>query len=119
MADQQLTVNGLKILLKDNGDGTYSVATSERTPGAPNIATGQATAGAASGALVAARATRRSVCVLNLDANNAAWVGPGTVTSGNGFKLAAGKALTFNTTAAINCIRDSADVLLCFVEEYD
>lgn len=87
--------------------------------GAPNYANNQVTAGAASAQVVAARATRRAVLIRNLDAANSAYVGGGTVTSGNGFLLKAGESISIETTAAVNAIRATADVLLAYVETFD
>lgn len=87
--------------------------------GAANIAISQVTAAAASGVLVASRATRRSVAVRNQDATNSAYIGTGTVTSANGFLLKAGESISIDTVAALNCIRDTADVALGVVEIYD
>jgi hypothetical protein len=87
--------------------------------GAPNYANGQVTAGVASGVLVALRATRRYVSIRNQDATHSVYVGAGTVSSANGFLLKAGELITLNTTAAINCIRDDADVAVGYIEVYD
>jgi hypothetical protein len=87
--------------------------------GAPSFANGQVTAGAASAQVVAARATRRAVLIRNTDAANSAYVGGGAVTSGNGFLLKAGESVTIETTAAVNAIRATADVVLAYVETYD
>lgn len=87
--------------------------------GSPNIANGQVTAGAASGAVVAARAARRSVLIRNTDGANSAYVGGGVVSSITGFLLKAGESITIETTAAVNAIRATADVVLAYMEVYD
>lgn len=87
--------------------------------GAPNIAIGQVTAGVASGVLVAARATRRSVTIRNQDDADSAYIGTGTVTSGNGFLLKFGESISIDSTAALNCIRATGDVQLAILEVYD
>lgn len=88
--------------------------------GAANVVTGTATAGVASGVLVAARATRRSVIVSNTHATDAAWVGPGVVSAANGYSLPAGQQATFHTVAALNCLRSAGNnITLSFVEVYD
>jgi hypothetical protein len=92
---------------------------SSKLTGAANFANGQVTAGAVSGVLVAARATRRVVTIRNQDAANSAYVGGGTVTSGNGFLLKAGESISIETTAALNCLRATADVSLAYLEIYD
>lgn len=91
----------------------------ENFHGANNLAVGQVTAGATSSVLVAARATRRSLLVRNLDIANTAYIGTGTVTSGNGFPLKAGESVPIDAAAAVNCIRATADVALAFMESYD
>lgn len=83
------------------------------------LANGQVTAGSASAALVAVNPTRRSVVIRNTDGANSAYIGTGTVSSGNGFLLKAGESLSLDTTAAINCIRDSSDVVLAYLELKD
>jgi hypothetical protein len=103
---------------QDTGNTTLSTISSKLT-GAANYANGQVTAATASGALVAARATRRSVTIRNQDTTNSAYIGAGTVTSGNGFLLKAGESIAIDTVAAINCIRATADVALAYFETYD
>lgn len=130
----------------DNGDGTYSEQTysgggtnptgaataanqttgntslsaiNSKLTGAPNSAVSQVTAGSASGALIAARATRRVFVVRNHDAANSAYVGKGTVTSANGFLLKAGESLSIESVEAWTCIRDTADVALGVIELWD
>lgn len=102
-------------------DGIEALLTtvSAKLTGAPNIAIGQVTAGAASDVLAAARATRRTIVVRNHDASVSAYIGTGTVTSGNGFLLKAGESIAIETIAALNCIRDTTDAVLGFVEIYD
>ena len=87
--------------------------------GAASIANGQVTATSTSGAVVAARATRRSVLIRNTDASNSAYVGTGTVTAGNGFLLKAGESISIETVAVVNCLRATADVVLAYMEVYD
>lgn len=88
--------------------------------GAANVAIAQVTAGASSGVLVTARATRRSVLVRNTHATDDCYVGTGTVTSSNGFLLKAGESVPFYNVAALNCIRGgSNNITICYVDEYD
>lgn len=85
-----------------------------------NLANGQATAGAASGVLVAARVTRRSVSVRNLHATESIYIGTGTVSAANGFLLKAGESIPIYATVAINGIRaGTVDVTVAYLEEYD
>lgn len=111
---------GALIKYRDLGDGTYAQAVSmEGSSGASEYANGQVTAGAASGQLVAARSTRRSVLIRNLDSSNSVYIGRGTVTSSNGMLLKAGESVSIDTTAAINCIRATGDVVIAYLETYD
>lgn len=87
--------------------------------GTATIAAGQATAGSASGALVAARATRRRVTLYNGHATDVLYVGAGTVSTANGLAVKAGTSVTLETVAAVNGIRGaSADITVSFIEEY-
>lgn len=88
--------------------------------GANNLANGQATAGAASGVLVAARTTRRSVTVRNTHATESCYIGVGTVSAANGFLLKAGESISIDSVVAINGIRaGGTNVTVCFLESYD
>ena len=86
--------------------------------GAPSIASGQVTAGAAA-TLVAARAARRCVTVLNTDALLSVYIGPATVTSGNGMLLKAGVQVRIETTALIQVLAASGSPVVTYMEEYD
>lgn len=105
-----------RVILVDALGSTLDMASKK---GAPSFANNQVTAGAVSAQVVAARATRRAVLIRNTDAANSAYVGGGTVTSANGFLLKASESITIETTAAVNAIRATADVLLAYVETYD
>jgi hypothetical protein len=88
--------------------------------GANHLAAGQATAGVASGVLVAARPTRRSVTVRNTHASESCYIGTGTVSAANGFLLKAGESISIDTVVVINCIRaGSTDVAIGYLETYD
>jgi hypothetical protein len=88
--------------------------------GAAHMASGQATAGAASGLLVAARTTRRSVSVRNLHATEFCYIGYGTVSAANGFLLKAGESISIDCVGAVNGIRaGSENVTVCYLETYD
>lgn len=116
------TAGGATAAKQDTGNTSLSSIDGKLTTplkGAANLANGQATAGAASGVLVASRATRRSVIVRNLDAANSAYIGTGTVTAGNGFLLKAGESIAIDSVVALNCIRATADVALAYMESYD
>lgn len=84
------------------------------------LANGHATAGAASGLLVAARATRRSVTVRNIHESESCYVGTGTVSAVNGFLLKAGESISIDCVGAVNGVRGgSVDVTTCYLETYD
>lgn len=118
VAASGLPSGGATAARQDTGNTSLATISSKLTA-APNYANGQVTAGAASGVLVAARATRRSVVIRNQDAANSAYIGAGAVTSGNGLLLKAGESISIDTTAAINCIRATDNVVLGFMETYD
>ena len=86
--------------------------------GATSIASGQVTAGAAA-TLAAARATRRCVTILNTDALLSVYIGPATVTSGNGMLLRAGVQVRIETTALIQVLAASGSPVVTYMEEYD
>lgn len=87
---------------------------------AAHLANGQAIAGVESGALVAARASRRSVVIRNLHATDTVYVGAGTVSAANGFPLKAGESIPIDSVVAINGIRSgSADITIAYLESYD
>lgn len=89
-----------------------------KLPGAPSIASGQVTAGAAA-TLVAARATRRSVSIFNTDSTNGVYIGPATVTSGNGMLLPARASISVDTTALIQCLAAAGTPVVTYIETYD
>ena len=86
---------------------------------APNYATGQVATSGTAGTLVAAKPTRRSVTVTNLDGAINVFVGPPTVTAANGFRLGPGLSHTFYTTALLQVIAASGTPSVAYVEYYD
>jgi hypothetical protein len=103
---------------QDTGNASLDSIDSKLT-GAPNAAVTQVAAGAVSGPLIAARATRRVFVVRNHDAANSCYIGKGVVTSANGFLLKAGESVSIESVEAWACIRDTADVALGVIELYD
>lgn len=112
------------------GSGT-TVATDERTinsasvhvqrvdeQGATAIASGQVAPTNSAATVVAARETRKRVVLVNHGTVDV-YVGPATVTSSNGLKIAPGAALTLYTTALIQGITASGTGAVHYVEEYD
>jgi hypothetical protein len=61
--------------------------------------------------------TRKSVIVKNLG-SVAVYVGPATVTAGNGFELRAGESVTLETRALIQGLAASGTPSVCYVETY-
>lgn len=85
--------------------------------GALNLVTAQVTAGAAA-TLVGARATRKRVTITNTDPTNAAYIGPATVTSANGYKLAAGATVVLTSVGLIQCLAAAGTPLICVADEF-
>lgn len=89
--------------------------------GAASIATGQVTCDTTVGGvqIVGARATRRSVTVLNLGSTGV-YLGTSGVAANTGVFLvgAQGAAITFETTAAVNGF-STGSAVVSYVEEYD
>lgn len=76
------------------------------------------TVGAASSEIAAENASRRRVHVQNTHATETIRVGPGTVTASRGIQLQPGMSATFETSAAINAIRQGAtNATVAVVEE--
>lgn len=88
--------------------------------GATNLATGQITSTGTAATLAVARATRRSVLFTNTDATGSVWIGPATVTAGNGQKLSPGQACAFTWIGLFQVIDDGSDhCVVCVADEYD
>lgn len=87
--------------------------------GAPNYANGQVATSTTAGTLIAVRATRRSVTVVNLDSAITVYIGAATVTSSNGFPLRAGQSISIDTTALIQVISASGTPTVAYMESYD
>lgn len=87
--------------------------------GAANVASGQVATSTTAATLIAARATRRSFTVINHDAAINVFIGPATVTAGNGFLVKPGTSATIETTALVQVIAASATPTVGFIEWYD
>lgn len=93
---------------------------SEGVAGAANVATSQVTSTDTAATLVDARPGRRSVLIRNTDATNSVWVGPATVTSGNGFLLKGGEAVAIDGTGLLQVIDDGTNhCVVAVMETYD
>jgi hypothetical protein len=89
--------------------------------GGTGWATGQSAVTASAATLVAARETRKYATILN-GSNVTIYVGPATVTTGNGFALVPGAAITLPTTVLIQQIAASITGLTgttYYSESYD
>lgn len=87
--------------------------------GAANLASSQVTSTAAAATLVIARPTRRSVLIRNLDTANSVWVGPATVTTGNGMQIKAGESCPFTWVGLIQVIDNGSHAAVGIADEYD
>jgi len=121
-------INGVTPLMGAGNTGTGSarvtiatdqaaVTTKETAPA--NLATSQVTASGSAATLAVARSTRRQVTFYNEDSSLAVFVGPATVTTGNGVKIPAGQSRTFRTTALIQVIAGSGSPVIDVQDEYD
>lgn len=87
---------------------------------ASNLATGQVT-GTTTGttALVAARATRRSVTLKHISAANTVWLGGASVNSITGIPLYAGESIALDFTGAIAMIDTGGAVVVAYADVYN
>ena len=119
MADKAVEIGGLRIKAHDVGDGTFLLGFAER--GAPNFATGQGTATTDAGTIVAARATRRALLVINTGAVDM-YLGAGTaVAATTGLLLTGteGAAVSMTVTGAVYGITASGSAVYSYAEIYD
>lgn len=89
--------------------------------GGTGLATGQVTPTASAATLLAARETRKNVVFYN-GTNAIVYVGPATVTTGNGFAMPPGSGLTLTTTVLLQNIVASVTGLtgvVYYQETYD
>lgn len=86
---------------------------------APNFATGQVATSTTAATFVVARATRRSVTLKNEDAAITVYIGPATVTSGNGFPLKANQSISVAWVGLIQVIAASGTPTVSYADEYD
>lgn len=89
--------------------------------GAPNGATGKANAADATQVLAAARATRRSISLLNESTTQDVRWGYGTASRTTGMLLPAGRSISIETKAAIAIINvaDGQTPAVSYGEDYD
>ena len=119
MADKAIEIGGYRIKVHDIGDGTYALSIAER--GAPNFATGQGTATPDAGTIVAARATRRALLVINTGAVDM-YLGAGTEDAVTRWLLLIGPegaAVSMTVTGAVYGITASGSAVYSYAEIYD
>lgn len=108
------------------GSGT-AIATQDRSSrhfqqvidtGSDSIATGQAAPTGTAATLVAARANRKRLVLINHGTVDV-YIGPATVTTANGVKIPVGASLTMETCALVQGITAGSTGAIHYLEEYD
>ena len=99
---------------------TTASASVSTSPGAANFATNQVSVTSAATAIVAARATRRAVLIINHGTTDV-YIGGATVTTATGILLAGseGASISIPTTAAVYGIVASGTQAVSYIEVYD
>lgn len=87
--------------------------------GAANVASSQVAASTTAGTLVIARPTRRSCLVRNLDTSISVYIGPATVTAGNGMLLKPGESVPITAVTLWQVIAASGTPTVAVLDEYD
>lgn len=87
--------------------------------GATSFATSQSSLTTSASSVSAARPTRRSVLIRNIDATISVYVGVSGVTSSTGLLLKAGESVTINTVAAVFAVAASGTPTVATLEEID
>jgi hypothetical protein len=87
-------------------------------PGAANVTVSQVTATTSAGTLAVARPTRRSLVVKNTDTAITVYIGPATVTSGNGMPVKAGESLAVSWVGLVQVISASGSPVIALWDEY-
>ncbi len=87
--------------------------------GANNVATSQVATSTGAATLVIARATRRTCLVRNLDTSISVYIGPATVSAGNGMLLKAGESLVITAITLWQVIAASGTPTVAVADEYD
>ncbi len=132
-----VTLNSVGVAAWDTGKNSSSIgdptypwrraavssagALTVRQPGASSIATGQVVVTTTAATLVAARLTRNRLILMN-NSNQDIYVGPATVTTANGLRVAAGWSLTLHTTALVQAIIGAGLTMtgdVDYLEEFD
>ncbi len=87
--------------------------------GAANMANGQITATTTPATLVAARPTRRSVTIKNINTSISVYVGLATVSSANGMLLRSGESISVDYVGLIQVVAGSNSPNVSYIETYD
>jgi hypothetical protein len=90
----------------------------DRVTGPANVAVSQVTATTTAATLAGARATRCSLVIKNTDAAITVYVGPATVTSGNGMPVKAGESLAVSWVGLVQVISASGSPVVAIWDEY-
>lgn len=90
-----------------------------KSQGAANVSVSQVTASTSAATLAIARATRRGLLIRNTDAAITVYIGPATVTSGNGFPILAGESLPVTWVGLWQVIAASGSPVVAIADEYD
>ena len=83
------------------------------------MANGQVATSTAAATLVAARATRRSVVIKNMDTTITIYIGVATVTAANGLPLLPGESVSIDWVGLIQAIAASGTPTVAYAETYD
>lgn len=86
--------------------------------GSANTAVSHVTASTSAATLAIARPTRTSLFILNTDAAITVYVGPATVTAGNGIPLAAGAGISVTWVGLVQVIAASGTPVIAIWDEY-
>ena len=130
MADAIVKFAGLEIGAYLQSDNTYALAVSgaggavavdqAAVTSSTTFLPGVLTCGLTAALAVAARTTRHRITFQNNDATNNITIGPASsVTTANGFRLAPGARVTFESQSAFYAICGAGTPILNWAEEYD
>lgn len=128
-ADTDASITGTAILWEDTSDTLRAVSAAKPLPvaiisavspvGATNVATGQAAPTNSAATLVASRATRTRLTLVNRGSVSV-YVGPATVTTANGVELKPGESMTFEVAGTtLQGITASGTGNIHYWEEYN
>ena len=110
-----------KVGIDQTTDGTTNRVTAkvDKVQGAANMANNQVATSVTAATLVAARATRRSVVIKNMDSLITVYIGVATVTTANGLPLLAGESVSIDWVGLIQVIAASGTPVVAYSETYD